>query len=319
MTQRTHFRRSASAGLVAAAFGLACALPVAAADRANPNDNANRADARGAATAPAGQATQRSMRDVRVSKLIGMNVKNPQGENLGEIKDVIVDLNRERVAYAVLSFGGFMGLGDKLFAYPVNAFRIAGDKDELTLNVPKERLKDAPGFESNRWPDFNRDAYRGDVDRYWTEYGERGAVRRPSDRAAEGAPVQGAPAGESRLARASTFLDYDVKDANGKDVGDIEDAVVDLSSGRIHYVVVDFDKPWSLDDKLIPMPLRAFRRDVNRGDGLVVNVTREQLANAPSFEGNRWPDANDRGFHSRVDRWFGGLRTPAQTSAAEQR
>jgi sporulation protein YlmC with PRC-barrel domain len=67
------------------------------------------------------------VRNLRASNLIGKDVRNPQGEDLGDIKDVIVDLNNSRVHYIVLSFGGIMGVGDIQFAFPATAFRMAAD------------------------------------------------------------------------------------------------------------------------------------------------------------------------------------------------
>ena len=86
------------------------------------------------------------------STLIGHKVYNSQGENLGDIKDVMLDVDLGKVAYAVLSFGGFMGMGDKLFALPFEAFRLEPKSDRILLDVPKDKLKNAPGFERDRWP-----------------------------------------------------------------------------------------------------------------------------------------------------------------------
>lgn len=84
--------------------------------------------------------------------LKGTEVVNQAGENLGELEEIMLDLSNGRVAYAVLSFGGFMGLGDKLFAIPWNAFSIDQNHEQIVLNVDKEVLKDAPGFDKNNWP-----------------------------------------------------------------------------------------------------------------------------------------------------------------------
>jgi sporulation protein YlmC with PRC-barrel domain len=86
------------------------------------------------------------------STMIGHKVFNAQGENLGDIKDVMLDVDLGRVAYAVLSFGGFLGMGDKLFAIPFEASRIDSASERIVLNLPKESLKNAPGFERNSPP-----------------------------------------------------------------------------------------------------------------------------------------------------------------------
>lgn len=84
----------------------------------------------------------------------GTDVKSPSGEGLGDIKDLMIDLNTGRVAYAVMSFGGLLGMGNKLFAVPMQALKQdAGDKC-FTLDTTKEALDTAHGFDKDHWPDF---------------------------------------------------------------------------------------------------------------------------------------------------------------------
>lgn len=88
------------------------------------------------------------------STLSGDAIKNPQGDSLGDLKDIMIDTTTGKVAYAVLSFGGVLGMGDKLFAVPWESLAVDGQNKCLVLNVSKERLKDAPGFDKDRWPNF---------------------------------------------------------------------------------------------------------------------------------------------------------------------
>jgi sporulation protein YlmC with PRC-barrel domain len=93
---------------------------------------------------------------VPASKIIGETVINYQGENVGKIQELVIDARKNRVAYAVLSFGGFLGMGNKLFAMPWEAFEFSVTENKLILNVDKEKLKTAPGFEKeDKWPDFS--------------------------------------------------------------------------------------------------------------------------------------------------------------------
>lgn len=85
--------------------------------------------------------------------MIGSKVVNPAGEELGNLKELVIDLEDGRIAYAVLSFGGFLGMGDKLFAIPWEALMFNADDQSFVLNVEKEVLKEAPGFDKERWPD----------------------------------------------------------------------------------------------------------------------------------------------------------------------
>ncbi len=93
-------------------------------------------------------------RTLSAATLVGDSVRNANNENLGKIEDLMIDLETGRVAYCVLSFGGFLGMGGKLFAVPWRALSLDAEEHQFILNVPKERLKDAPGFDKDRWPDL---------------------------------------------------------------------------------------------------------------------------------------------------------------------
>lgn len=86
--------------------------------------------------------------------LKGDAVKNPAGDDLGKIEEIMLDLSSGRVAYAVLSFGGFLGIGNKLFAIPWQALSVDEDAKEFILDIDKQRLENAPGFDKDNWPDM---------------------------------------------------------------------------------------------------------------------------------------------------------------------
>lgn len=91
---------------------------------------------------------------LKTSELIGYRVINTDGEELGTIKEIVIDPHEARVAYAVLSFGGFLGLGDKLFALPWETLVLNPDTQTVYLSIEKEKLQAAPGFDQTRWPDM---------------------------------------------------------------------------------------------------------------------------------------------------------------------
>jgi sporulation protein YlmC with PRC-barrel domain len=96
----------------------------------------------------------KSMQQVsRASKIIGTTVKNANGDNLGDIKELVLNPESGQVVYAVVSYGGVLGLGDKLFAVPWKALLWTADKEHYVLNVDKATLKNAPGFDKAHWPD----------------------------------------------------------------------------------------------------------------------------------------------------------------------
>jgi len=86
--------------------------------------------------------------------LLGEDVVNAAEEDLGDIKEIMLDMQTGQVAYAVLAFGGFLGMGEKLFAVPWQALHLDTVNKRFVLNVDKERLKTAPGFDKDAWPDM---------------------------------------------------------------------------------------------------------------------------------------------------------------------
>jgi sporulation protein YlmC with PRC-barrel domain len=270
---------------------LAAAMISAIGMTAHADDAKRTSSGKSSAVVTKSSDAQLQGRDVRASKLIGTDVKNAKGEDMGEIHDLMLDPVSQRVSYAVLSFGGVMGLGEKLFAFPVNAFKASADKDELVLNVDKERLKDAPGFEKNNWPDMNSGKYRSEVDRYHKS--------------------ESAAAGKSggRLMRASELIGKDVNDQAGKDAGEIEDVVVNMTNGQIRYVVLDFDKKWSPDDKLVALPMKALTFPRDKDGDLVLNIARDKIDMARGFDEDKWPDLNSAEFRRDQDNYLSSVDT----------
>lgn len=104
----------------------------------------------------------------RASKILGREVENAQGDDLGEIEDLVLDESQGTIAYAVLEFGGFLGMGDRLFAIPFTALR-KGEDDKFILDVSKETLKNAPGFDKDNWPDAADRTWGADIHRFYNQ------------------------------------------------------------------------------------------------------------------------------------------------------
>ncbi len=107
-------------------------------------------------------------RVVSASKIVGEVVVNHLGENLGRIHELVVDARSGRLAYAVLSFGGFLARGNKLFAMPWKAIEFSNKQNKFVLNVDRYRLETAPGFDRDaEWPDFADRAWGDRLDKYY--------------------------------------------------------------------------------------------------------------------------------------------------------
>lgn len=86
------------------------------------------------------------------STLIGDPVRNPAGEDLGKLEEIVIFLDSGRVAYAVLSAGGVMGLGDRYFAVPWSMLAVDTDSHAVVVDVDKDTIENAPGFDKDNWP-----------------------------------------------------------------------------------------------------------------------------------------------------------------------
>ncbi|SRR5690554_367928 len=99
--------------------------------------------------------------------LIGNNVYNSKSENLGDIKEIMLDMRTGRVSYAVLEFGGFLGMGSKLFAVPWSVLKLDTVEKRFIFDVSKESLENAPGFEKDDWPNMADPAWEKGIHDYY--------------------------------------------------------------------------------------------------------------------------------------------------------
>jgi sporulation protein YlmC with PRC-barrel domain len=106
-------------------------------------------------------------RVLSAGSLGGDRVRNNAGEDLGKIEELMIDIHSGRVAYAVLSFGGFLGMGNKLFAVPWHALSVDLDNHEFVLDVSRETLENAPGFDKSDWPDMADPDWGAQIHRHY--------------------------------------------------------------------------------------------------------------------------------------------------------
>jgi sporulation protein YlmC with PRC-barrel domain len=99
--------------------------------------------------------------------LAGNEVFNQEGEDLGKIKEIMLDMSNGKVAYAVLSFGAFLGMGEKLFAVPWSALTLDTEEKCFVLDVDKDRLKSAPGFDQDKWPNMADPSWASSIHAYY--------------------------------------------------------------------------------------------------------------------------------------------------------
>lgn len=104
------------------------------------------------------------------TSIIGDGIENPEGEELGKIDNLMINLQNNHIEYVVIEFGSFLGLGGKLFAVPFRELRLDPEKRIFILNRDKEYLKQSPGFDKSHWPNTNDHSYFDNVTMYYGSY-----------------------------------------------------------------------------------------------------------------------------------------------------
>lgn len=120
-------------------------------------------------------------RVVSAGTMTGDSVRNLSGDDLGKVQEIMLDVYDGSIAYAVVSFGGFLGMGEKLFAVPWKALTLVQDEEHFLLDVDKSVLENAPGFDKDEWPDFTDPNWGQGIHEhygttpYWNREGQQGA------------------------------------------------------------------------------------------------------------------------------------------------
>lgn len=236
---------------------------------------------------------QTSFRILKASDFMGMPVVNQSGEKLGEIQDLAIDTDQERVAYAVLSFGGFMGMGDKWFAIPATALTLPADHKNFVLAMDKDRLQNAPGFAKDRWPQMGDSTWESGVHKfydqqpYWMSAGEGST-----------------PTNINRIQKASDIVGRSVQNNQGENLGSIKDLVIDPDQFRIAYTVLSFGGFMGMGDKLFAMPTSVLQVPSNEKFA-VLTVDKNRLKEATGFDKNQWPNLADPTVASGIYEFYG--------------
>jgi len=223
----------------------------------------------------------------KASEVIGSDVKNAAGEDLGKVEDLVLDPNGGTIEYGVLSTGGFLGMGDKLYAVPFSLLRapqVSEDSDlaYFTLDLDKAKLEGSPRFPKDKWPNVDEPAWRAEIDTY---FGTRGRISAETLDAAT----------RWHLVRASDVIGEDVNNPGDDDLGDVKELVLDPQRGRVTYFVLSSGGFLGLGDKLFAIPweeLDVLRKD--KGDlRLVLDVDKARLEKSPEYKEAEWIHMRD--------------------------
>jgi sporulation protein YlmC with PRC-barrel domain len=202
--------------------------------------------------------------ELRASNLKGMQVVNSKGEEIGDIGDLVINLNSGRVHAAVLEFGGFLGVGEENYAFPISELKPGKQADQVVMNIDKQALENRDGFSKSQWPGMD--------DQYWGRVGGKQAAAR-----------SGAEQGKMNLIRASELIGKEVQDNTGKQIGEVQDVVVGLQQGEVKNIVVSVEGSGRAS-----VPAKSIEAS-GTDNRLVLNMDAQQLK----------PQAQQSGRHSQ--------------------
>ncbi len=212
---------------------------------------------------------------VRSSNLIGANLYNTNGDDIGQLNDIVVDENTGGMSNAILAAGGFLGIGDNLTPVTWKDLKVTRNEDgnlKLVTGLDKARLTDENSFEKNNWMS---------TDDTWMKQLPHAAGK--------------------KLVRLSKVNDAKLFDQSGHQIGAIEDVVVDAKSGKAAYAVISFSDDFiNQGDKVTMVPFKLVRQSEKDTPGFVLHADKSKIETALFFDKNDWPNMDDMTWNKKV-------------------
>jgi len=219
-----------------------------------------------ATTQPTGQSFTPEL--LKLGTLMHRQVKNPGDEMLGRIEDIVLNPDQSRVSYAVLAYGGVLGMGGKYFAIPWDSFEVNGATNTVTLNIDKARFENAKGFDKNNWPETGNQEWciKGEGAAYHGEFSAREEAARGEGKIEGKTEFKVGTEGRTAYHRedapfwarkVSGLIGMDVKNYQGEDLSSIENLYIDTRENRLVYGMLSFGGVLGIGEKNVVVPWSA--------------------------------------------------------------
>jgi sporulation protein YlmC with PRC-barrel domain len=274
-------------------------------DQNEPGNGNRSATAQPGARTPASQmAPSAQGMTLRTSQWIGKQVKGAQSENLGVIHDIVLTPDYQQVSYVALSYGGVSGPGSKLYAVPWQALHVGANGD-VTTSITKDQLSQSPGFTSSYWPS------QADTSLLSASAGSTSSATAGGQAAAGGSqagPSSSPAAGQTamggqdvQMRRVTHLTGTEVKNTQNQDLGDIEDFVVDTSSGHITFDVISVGGVAG-SEKYAAVPSNAVQIQPQTHTA-ILNTTKQTL-DSVAFSPSQFPNLSSPDYMAQVSKLF---------------
>jgi sporulation protein YlmC with PRC-barrel domain len=218
----------------------------------------------------------------RASVLRTFVVKNAKGEELGQVRDFLIDVQHGRVLYAAVGHGGTLGIGEKYVAVPLRAMRIEVSQDRpndryFVLDLDKSILDNNPGFNKQDWPNSPDPYFLNDTS---------------------------ATPDRLRARRATALISMPARSPKGEQLGTIRDLMINVGSEQVIYAALGHGGGILTTEKLFAVPWDALQVKTLTGraadEGFIINVQNAALDANGGFDNNHWPTEGDRSlFNNR--------------------
>jgi sporulation protein YlmC with PRC-barrel domain len=220
----------------------------------------------------------------KASKIIGTEIVDSSGQKLGKVEDLAIDLRNGRIVEVIIATGGILSIDEHYSAVPPELLAVDPAEKTLKLNGDKERFQRAPAFKISAW---ESDVQEDNVRVVYQYYNAR-----PYFAGIETSHVKAGTTNElGAVERASKIMGSVVRNQQNEKLGTVDNLLINLPAGRLSEVVVASGGFLGIGDELSAVPPQAFHRGVER-DLLLLDKTKEDLAQAPHFKSNEWPDLN---------------------------
>jgi len=243
---------------------------------------------------------------------IGAEVISATGENLGSVEDIVLDWNASRIAYVIVSYGGLLGLGDKHFAVPWQAFSQTADR-ALLLDMNPEQLKNAPGFEKGTLPNMSDPLFHETVYSFYNtkpytlaeqqKEARAEAQERADERAFDWKSWVNRGEDTTWARRLGELIGTNVENAQGETIAELEDVIVDSREARAAYAVVSHGGTLGFFADTAIIPWNVLRLDLAR-EAYVTGVTLGQLEQA-TLSDTKYRILEDRKYSEALYGTFG--------------